>query len=165
MPREPPKYYVGQANNIVNVFAKRTAEDSCAYLLPSLTPNMTILDIGCGPGSITIDLARHVPRGRVVGVDIEAAAPTLEKGRAQAEREGVTNVEFQTGNGYTPPFPDNTFDATHSHQVIHQIDDPVHFVREMHRVTKPDGFVASRVWIQARGLYTRRTRVPYLSAP
>ncbi|EKM59027.1 uncharacterized protein PHACADRAFT_249190 [Phanerochaete carnosa HHB-10118-sp] len=146
MPRETPKYHVGQTNNIVNAFAKRTAEDSCAYLLSSLTPDMTILDVGCGPGSITIDLARHVPRGHVVGIDIEAAASTLDKGRTQAQMEGVMNVEFRTGNGYTLPFPDDTFDATHSHQVLHQIDDPVHFMREMHRVTKPGGFIASRVW-------------------
>ncbi|GJF00390.1 S-adenosyl-L-methionine-dependent methyltransferase [Phanerochaete sordida] len=146
MARDVPSYLPGQADTIVNVFATRRVADSAAYLQPVLQPHMKILDVGCGPGSITIDLARHVPQGHVTGVDTEVASETLDKARARAAKEGVANVAFAVADGLSLPFADGTFDVVHSHQVIQYVDDPVHFLGELRRVAKPGGFVAVRTW-------------------
>lgn len=103
---------------------------------------MKILDVGCGPGSITIDFAKYVTLGHVVGMDTEAAAATLAKARAQAVKEGMHNVEFLSGDALALPFPDNSFDVVHSHQVIQYVDNPVLFFEEMRWVVKPGGYVA-----------------------
>ncbi|GJE83959.1 UbiE family methyltransferase [Phanerochaete sordida] len=145
-PQAQPEYYVGQTDNIVDHWAQRTAQDCCAYLLPSLQPDMHILDVGCGPGSITLDLARHVPQGRVVGLDIAAAAPALQKARSRAAQEGIANATFDTGDGHALPYADATFDVAHSHQVLQSCRDPLQILRELRCVTKPGGFVAVRVW-------------------
>lgn len=67
----PPIYH-----KMRGVFERRNAAQCASHLLPYLEPNHNILDIGCGPGSITLDLARQVPQGRVVGVDIDEGIPT-----------------------------------------------------------------------------------------
>lgn len=139
-------YAIGQGDGIVELFRKRTVDNSAAYLKGSLEPHMRILDVGCGPGSITIDLARHVPLGHVTGVDTAAASDTLAKARAQAEKEGVRNVEFRVGDALALPFPDGTFDVVHAHQVLLHVDDAVGMLREMRRVAKPGGLVACRTY-------------------
>ena len=142
---EAKKYLAGQAEGILDNFSRRTVENSAAYLRPSLEPHMHILDIGCGPGSITIDLARHVPQGHVTGIEVSFAV--LEKARAQAKAVGITNTTFAPGDGLALPFADNTFDVAHAHQVAQHVGrEQVAFLCEMLRVTKPGGFVACRVW-------------------
>ena len=60
-----------------DAFAERTAEDCATHLLPHLKPHYRILDVGCGPGSITVGLARYVPQGSVVGVDVNEGTHCL----------------------------------------------------------------------------------------
>jgi Methyltransferase domain len=69
-------YTHGHSEPVLRSHRWRTAENSCAYLLPHLRADMTPLDVGCGPGSITADLAGRV--ASVVGVDrsTEAAVGT-----------------------------------------------------------------------------------------
>lgn len=99
---------------------------------------MHILDVGCGPGTITADLAVLVPDGQVIGMDI--SPDVLQSATAR----GLANCTFTLGNAMSIPFPDNTFDITHAHQVLQHLRDPVAALREMRRVTKPGGLVASR---------------------
>jgi ubiquinone/menaquinone biosynthesis C-methylase UbiE len=120
----------------------RTAANSVGYLLPHLRPDMTILDIGCGPGTITADLAKLVPQGKVIGMD--AAAGVLEQAKATAVERGVKNVEFVTGNIHSLDYPDESFDVVHVHQVLQHINDQVGALREMGRVCKKGGLVAAR---------------------
>ena len=54
------------------LFNRRTAQACATHLLPHIKPEYRILDIGCGPGSITIGLAEAVPNGQVLGTDINA---------------------------------------------------------------------------------------------
>jgi len=101
-----------------------------------------VLDIGCGPGTITLDFAALVAPASVVGIDV---APTaIEAAIAERERLGTTNVEFRTADLYALDTEDDTFDIVHAHQVLQHLDDPVRALREMRRVCRPGGLVAAR---------------------
>jgi SAM-dependent methyltransferase len=118
----------------------RTAANSAAYLLPHLTPDAKILDVGCGPGTITADLADRVPQGHVTGID--AGQAVIEQARAVIGDR--VNLDFTTGDVYALDYPDGTFDVVHAHQVLQHLGDPVRALREMARGAKPGGLVAAR---------------------
>jgi SAM-dependent methyltransferase len=120
----------------------RTAENSAGYLLDRLLPDARVLDVGCGPGTITADLAARVPSGQVVGID--AASDVLDLARQEASRRGQANVRFETANVYQLGFEDGTFDVVHAHQVLQHLSDPVAALAEMRRVCRPGGLVAAR---------------------
>ncbi|MCX3063350.1 class I SAM-dependent methyltransferase [Streptomyces beihaiensis] len=142
MPQETAVYTHGHHESVLRSHTWRTAANSAAYLLGSLKPHMKILDIGCGPGTITADLAELVPDGRVTGVD--RAENVLDRARATAAERGLTNVEFATADVHALDFPDDTFCVVHAHQVLQHVGDPVQALREMRRVTRPGGIVAVR---------------------
>lgn len=135
-------YSTDHSASVLRTHSWRTAANSAAYLIPHLKANMTILDIGCGPASISIDLARLVPQGHLTG--IEPVPDPLEGARKLASEAGVTNISFQVADTHSLPFDDNTFDIVHVHQVLQHISDPVNGLREMRRVVKPGGLVACR---------------------
>ncbi|MBD0418720.1 class I SAM-dependent methyltransferase [Streptomyces sp. TRM S81-3] len=141
-PRETAVYTHGHHESVLRSHTWRTAENSAAYLLGSLKPHMRILDIGCGPGTITADLAALVPDGRVTGVD--RAPEILERARATAAGRGLANVDFAVADVHALDYPDDTFCVVHAHQVLQHVGDPVQALREMKRVTKPNGFIAVR---------------------
>ena len=120
----------------------RTAENSAGYLLAALCPGQRLLDVGCGPGTITIDLAARVAPGSVVGLD--RSQRVVEVARDAARSAGATNVAFQVGDVYALPFDDASFDVVHAHQVLQHLTDPVAALRELRRVTRPGGLVAVR---------------------
>ncbi|MFD9966384.1 methyltransferase domain-containing protein [Amycolatopsis sp. NPDC058986] len=132
-------YGQGHAESVVRSQHWRTVTNSAAYLAPELRPGHTLLDIGCGPGTITVDFARLVAPGHVVGLDISEAI--LEQARANADGE---NVEFVLGDINHLDAADDTFDVVHAHQVLLHLTDPVAALREMLRVAKPGGVVAAR---------------------
>jgi SAM-dependent methyltransferase len=140
MSRMTDVYTHGHHESVLRSHRWRTAENSAAYLLPELEPQMRILDVGCGPGTITVDLADRVPQGRVIGID--AAPGILEQASELARGRG--NLEFTAGDVYALDYPDAAFDVTHAHQVLQHLSDPVRALREMRRVTKPGGLVAVR---------------------
>jgi ubiquinone/menaquinone biosynthesis C-methylase UbiE len=119
----------------------RTAENSAAHLLPALRPGLDLLDVGCGPGTITADLASRVAPGRTIGID--RAGAVLDQAKAHAADRGVA-VEFRPGDVYALDFPDASFDVVHAHQVLQHLTDPVRALGEMRRVLRPGGVVAVR---------------------
>jgi ubiquinone/menaquinone biosynthesis C-methylase UbiE len=133
-------YTHGHHESVLRSHRWRTAENSAAYLLPELKPHMKILDVGCGPGTITADLADRVPDGHVTGID--AAPQIIAQARELAGERA--NLEFVTGDVYALDFPDAAFCVTHAHQVLQHLADPVRALAEMRRVTKPGGLVAAR---------------------
>lgn len=143
MTQRPPatRYTHGHHESVLRSHRRRTAEDSAAYLLPVLEPGMRLLDVGCGPGTITADLAGRVAPGEVVGVD--ASPAVLELARATAIERGVP-VTFREADIGALPFDDDAFDVVHAHQVLQHLGDPVAALREMRRVTRPGGWVAVR---------------------
>lgn len=122
----------------------RTAENSAAYLLNSgcIKETSHILDIGCGPGTISCDFASLAPKGKIVG--IETNDVVLYKARAIAQSRNLTNIEFTVGDVQALDFPDASFDIVHTHQVLQHVADPIKSLQEMLRVTKPGGVVAAR---------------------
>jgi ubiquinone/menaquinone biosynthesis C-methylase UbiE len=141
-PVPTPIYTTDHSASVLHTHGWRTATNSASYLIPHIKPDMAILDVGCGPGSITVDLARLVPQGHVTGV--EYIADPLEHARSLASAQGITNISFQTGDIHSLDFPDNTFDIVHAHQVLQHVADPVRALSEMRRVAKPGGLVACR---------------------
>ncbi|MFJ4718668.1 methyltransferase domain-containing protein [Streptomyces luteogriseus] len=141
-PRETAVYTHGHHESVLRSHTWRTAANSAAYLLPSLKPHMKILDIGCGPGTITADLAALVPDGHVTGVD--RAPEILEQARATAAGRGLANVGFAVADAHALDYPDDTFCVVHAHQVLQHVGDPVRALREMRRVVKPGGLIAVR---------------------
>ncbi|WP_030742815.1 class I SAM-dependent methyltransferase [Streptomyces sp. NRRL S-31] len=140
--RESAVYTHGHHESVLRSHTWRTAANSAAYLLGSLKPHMRILDIGCGPGTITADLAELVPDGHVTGVD--RAPGVLERARATAAARGLANVDFAVADVHALDYSDDTFCVVHAHQVLQHVGDPVRALREMRRVTKPGGFIAVR---------------------
>lgn len=137
------RYTHGHAEAVVSVHAGRTAQSSAAYLLPHLEPGQRLLDVGCGPGSITLDLAQLLgPTGSVVGVD--SAAPIVEAARAAGRARGDHRTQFEVADVLRLPFQDASFDVVHAHQVLQHLGEPVAALREMARVCRPGGLVAVR---------------------
>ncbi|MFE9934405.1 methyltransferase domain-containing protein [Streptomyces sp. NPDC005533] len=141
--RETAVYTHGHHESVLRSHRWRTAENSAAYLIGELRPGMSVLDVGCGPGTITADLAELVaPGGRVTAVD--AAPEVVEQARAHAAERGVSGIEFGTADVHALDFPDDSFDVVHAHQVLQHVGDPVQALREMRRVCRPGGIVAAR---------------------
>ncbi|RKN51213.1 class I SAM-dependent methyltransferase [Micromonospora endolithica] len=135
-------YTHGHHESVLRSHRWRTAGNSAAYLLPHLAPGMSVLDVGCGPGTITVDLATRVAPGRVTAVEVTGAA--LQLARAEAGVRGRRNIDFAVADVHALDFPAGSFDIVHAHQVLQHVADPVRALREMRRVCRPGGIVAAR---------------------
>jgi len=135
-------YTHGHHESVLRSHRWRTAENSAAYLLPHLRPGMSLLDVGCGPGTLTCDLAARVAPGPVVGLD--TSSEVVEAAEAEAVERGTTNVTFAVGDVYALDDDDGSYDVVHAHQVLQHLTDPVAALRELHRVLHPDGLLAVR---------------------
>lgn len=142
MSESPDTYTHGHHESVLRGHSWRTAENSAGYLLPHLTPGMSLLDVGCGPGTITADLAQLLTPGPVTAIEI--GDDIVATASATAAERGVDNATFEIGDVYSLAYADDTFDVTHAHQVLQHLSDPVAALREMRRVTKPGGLVAVR---------------------
>jgi len=110
------------------------------------TPEMTILDAGCGGGRNLVYFLRS--GFRVFGVDQNAEAVGYVRSLAQALAPDTPTENFQISNVEKLPYPDENFDAVISSAVLHFADDERHFdrmLREMWRVLKPPGMFFSRL--------------------
>lgn len=134
------RYSHGYHEVIVGSYTKRTAETCAAFLLPRLRPDAEVLDVGSGPGTITLGLARRA--SRVVGLDLSEAM--VEQASGRAADGGATNTDFEVGSAYELPHDDESFDVVYSHQVMQHLAEPVRALREAYRVLRPGGLVALR---------------------
>ncbi len=135
-------YTHGHHESVLRSHTWRTAENSSAYLLPHLRAGQSLLDVGCGPGTITSDLALLVAPGETVGLD--AAADVVARAREHAAGLGLENLRFEVGDLFALGYPDASFDVIHLHQVLQHVADPVDALIELRRVLRPDGVLAAR---------------------
>ncbi len=134
--------YVHGYTTASQTMAVRTAEREAAFFLPLLQPRMSLLDAGCGPGTITVGIAEHVAPGRVVGFD--TGPSEVGRATALAEQQGVSNVAFQVTDSTDLPFQDAEFDAVFSSAMLEHVPEREKALDEMLRVLKPGGVIGLR---------------------
>jgi len=105
---------------------------------------LRVLDVGCGPGALTTELATRLGPAAVAAVD-----PSVSFVAAARARNPGVDVRHAAAERL--PFPDGMFDAALAQLVVHFMVDPVAGVAEMARVTRPGGVVAACVWDYAGG--------------
>ena len=133
-------YTHGHHESVLRSHNNRTIANSAEYLRPHLAPDAALLDVGAGPGTITVEFAERV--AHVTATEIGEAELALS--RSAAAERGLTNLEFAVADVHALSFADDSFDIVHAHQVLQHVADPVQALREMRRVAKPGGIVAAR---------------------
>jgi SAM-dependent methyltransferase len=141
-PITPPKenYTPGHTANALSFMASRDLESHGFFLLPLLQAGQDVLDAGCGPATISADIADAVFPGKVTALDISTCE--LDQGRRLAQGREIVNLEFVAGSAYEMPFPDSAFGVVFSLDVIEHLSEPLRALQEFRRVTRPGGFVA-----------------------
>jgi SAM-dependent methyltransferase len=114
--------------------------NSAQYVVPYISDDSQILDIGCGPGTLTADLASLCPNGSVTGIDTSSSVIEV----AMASNYARANLSFDVVDAYHLPYPDNSFDVVHAHQVLQHVPEPVVLLKEMSRVVTRNGVIAAR---------------------
>ncbi|KAJ6103390.1 S-adenosyl-L-methionine-dependent methyltransferase [Penicillium sp. IBT 16267x] len=138
----------GYSASMLQTYSVRTAANTSAYFISRIKPNMKILDIGCGPGSITLDLAALVPQGNIVGIDCSETA--INSAKELVHKRKIENATFEVANVLDLPYEDETFDIVCAHQVLIHLPDEsskigaVEGLKEMKRVCKTGGIICAR---------------------
>lgn len=135
-------YTMGYNEEFRQLLDRRSAATHAAHLLPHLQPGMRVLDLGCGPGTISVGLAEAVAPGELHGIDLEESQVAMA--RAAAEAGGHGNTTFHVGDATELPFEDGEFDVVHCHAVLMHIPDTAAALAEVRRVLKPGGLFAAR---------------------
>ncbi len=146
-----PSYTMGYSDEFRKLLDRRSAQTSAAHLLPHLKPGLRVLDFGCGPGTISIGLARAVEPGELHGIDMEESQIEMARGAALAG--GHSNAVFHTGDVTDLPFEDDSFDVAHCNALLMHIPDTQATLAEVKRVLKPGGLISSRELIGASSFF------------
>ena len=154
---ESSTYAMGYSDEFTQILHRRNAETHAAHLLPHLKSGSRVLDLGCGPGSISVGLAKVIEPGELHGIDMEESQITMA--RASAAAGGHDNATFHVGDATDLPFEDNYFDAANTHAVLMHIPDTEGTLNEVMRVLKPGGVMASREMVTSASFVGPETAV------
>ena len=135
-------YTMGYGPEFRKLLDRRNAAINAAHLLPHLKPGLRVLDLGCGPGTISVGLAEAVAPGEFHGIDMEESQ--IEIARAAASAGGHDNATFRTGDATDLHYEDASFDVVHCHALLNHAPDTQAVLGEMRRVLKPGGLFAAR---------------------
>jgi ubiquinone/menaquinone biosynthesis C-methylase UbiE len=140
-------YAPGYGRDAVSMMSARTAAERATFAQPLFGPGMWVVDLGCGPGSITLGLGAG---SRVTGVDVDAGQVAMA--RDVARRAGRSTVDFLAASAYRLPFADGSFDVAFSHALFEHLAAPSDALAELRRVLKPGGRLALSTsdWSKAR---------------
>lgn len=140
-------YAPGYGRDAVSMMSARTAAERATFAQPLFTPGMWVVDLGCGPGSITLGLAAE---SRVAGVDVDAGQ--IAMARDIARRSGRSTVDFLVASAYDLPFASGTVDVAFSHALFEHLSRPLDALAELRRVLRPGGRLALSTsdWSKAR---------------
>src|SRR4029077_5283180 len=100
------------------------------------------LDVGCGPGTITLGLAQLVAPGEVIGIDIQTSL--IERAASLEKARGQTNLRFEHADLYALPFADRCFDAAFGNGVLMHLAEPMRALAQLRRVLRPGGVIGVR---------------------
>jgi ubiquinone/menaquinone biosynthesis C-methylase UbiE len=133
-----PESFVKYLDTVTGLEAVRGYKQR-SYDLLRLKPGSEVLDVGCGTGEDVCEMARRIqPSGRVVGIDNSEVMIT--EARKRSKDFGLP-VEFHTGDAHKLKFGDNLFDATRAERIFQHLKDPDAALKEMIRVTRPNGMI------------------------
>src|SRR5215213_6549282 len=140
--RESAKYWTRHSDTIHKMF---TPLSRALIERAGIREGQMVLDVAGGAGEPSLTIAEVVgPAGSVTCTD--GVAEMVEAARAEAQRRGLTNMQFHQCSADSLPFPDNTFDVVVSRLGVMFFPDPVAAMRELLRVLKPGGRLAFAVW-------------------
>jgi len=134
-------YAPGFSDDALSMMSARTASERAQFVVRLLRPGHHVLDVGCGPGSITRGFVPYVGDGRVLGVD-------AEPGQFPAE----SIVDMIGGSVYALPVAEESVDVVFAHALFEHLARPADALRELHRVLRPGGALALSTsdWSRAR---------------
>jgi ubiquinone/menaquinone biosynthesis C-methylase UbiE len=135
-------YTPGYSDNATAFMARRSLDVHGAFVIPLLREDMAVLDLGCGPGTVTVDLARRLPRGRILGLDREESQ--IGRAREAAAIACLANVEFTVGDASCLALQPASFDLVFAHALFEHLPDPMQALRQIKASLRPGGHIALR---------------------
>lgn len=123
-------------------WVKRRVSDEARFLAPLLEKGMCVVDVGCGPGSITLGIAERVAPGWVLGVD--TSQDQLATARQLSRDSNIENIRFHIGDATALPICEGVVDVVFAHGLIEHLEAPAIVIEEFSRVLKTGGLVALR---------------------
>ena len=132
-------YPFGYNSAAMSILEGRTVQQEAATFLQYLMPNMQLLDVGCGPGNITLGFAEILNQGCVWGIDIEPSQIEISKNKKS--ESGLKNCQFQVANIRSLPFEEQSFDAIWISHVLLNLEQHEMIITELNRVLKKNGII------------------------
>src|SRR5215218_3278479 len=136
------RYLWGEHTDHHRQHAYRRAAADLDFLLPHIWPGAGVVDLGCGPGSLTCDVAEMVAPGPVLGIDISAQAVAIAE--AAARERGLTNVGFRVGDAESTGLSDASMDVVFSSGMLSYLRAPERALAESYRLLSPGGVFGAR---------------------
>lgn len=138
--RKEERYAPGWTRDALTMMRSRSSS-RFAFAAPHIADGMRVLDIGCGPGTITAAIAETVgPNGEVLGVDVHEGQ--IEEARRLPRVRALRQLSFEAGSIYRLLVEDRSFDMVFSHGLFEHLARPDEALVELKRVVKPGGLVA-----------------------